>query len=143
MPLIAYNDLSSFKLYLNDVGLLRKKTNLSSRVIIEGDTLFQEFKGALTENYVLQTLVANGLEPYYYTFDNRYEIDFIIQYKNEIIPIEVKSSENVNNTSLKVYNEKYAPRTRIRFSMKNLSKADNLINIPLFMVEYLDRFIAD
>ena len=59
MPLIAYNDLSSFKLYLNDVGLLRKKTNLSSRVIIEGDTLFQEFKGALTENYVLQTLVAN------------------------------------------------------------------------------------
>lgn len=141
MPLIAYNDLSSFKLYLNDVGLLRKKTNLSSRVIIEGDTLFQEFKGALTENYVLQTLVANGLEPYYYTFDNRYEIDFIMQYQNEIIPIEVKSGKSLNNTSLKVYNETHKPDIRIRFSMNNLNKDDNLINIPLFMAEYVKKFI--
>ena len=141
MPLIAYNDLSSFKLYLNDVGLLRKKTNLSSRVIIEGDTLFQEFKGALTENYVLQTLVANGLEPYYYTFDNRYEIDFIMQYQNEIIPIEVKAGKSLNNTSLKVYNEAHKPDIRIRFSMNNLNKDDNLINIPLFMAEYVKKFI--
>lgn len=141
MPLIAYNDLSSFKLYLNDVGLLRKKTNLSSRVIIEGDTLFQEFKGALTENYVLQTLVANGLEPYYYTFDNRYEIDFIMQYQNEIIPIEVKAGKSLNNTSLKVYNETHKPDIRIRFSMNNLNKDDNLINIPLFMAEYVKKFI--
>ena len=141
MPLIAYNDLSSFKLYLNDVGLLRKKTNLSSRVIIEGDTLFQEFKGALTENYVLQTLVANGLEPYYYTFDNRYEIDFIMQYQNEIIPIEVKAGKSLNNTSLKVYNETHKPNIRIRFSMNNLNKDDNLINIPLFMAEYVKKFI--
>ena len=141
MPLIAYNDLSSFKLYLNDVGLLRKKTNLSSRVIIEGDKLFQEFKGALTENYVLQTLVANGLEPYYYTFDNRYEIDFIMQYQNEIIPIEVKAGKSLNNTSLKVYNETHKPNIRIRFSMNNLNKDDNLINIPLFMAEYVKKFI--
>ena len=141
MPLIAYNDLSSFKLYLNDVGLLRKKTNLSSRVIIEGDKLFQEFKGALTENYVLQTLVANGLEPYYYTFDNRYEIDFIMQYQNEIIPIEVKAGKSLNNTSLKVYNEIHKPNIRIRFSMNNLNKDGNLINIPLFMAEYVKKFI--
>lgn len=141
MPLISYNDLASFKMYLIDVGLLRKKTDLDSKVIVEGNKLFQEFKGALTENYVLQTLVALGLNPYYYTFDNRYEIDFIIQYKNEIIPIEVKSGENVNNTSLKVYNEINSPKTRIRFSMKNLNKDDNLINIPLFMVEYLDKLL--
>ena len=141
MPLISYNDLSSFKMYLNDVGLLRRKTDLDSKVIIEGNKLFQEFKGALTENYVLQTLIAIGLNPYYFTFDNRYEIDFIIQYKNEIIPIEVKSSENVNNTSLKVYNEINNPKTRIRFSMKNLNKDDNLINIPLFMVEYIKKLI--
>ena len=64
-----------------------------------------------------------------------------MQYKNEIIPIEVKSSENINNTSLKVYNEKYNPKTRIRFSMRNLTKDDNLINIPLFMVEYLEKLI--
>lgn len=141
MPLISYNDLSSFKMYLNDVGLLRKKTDLDSKVIVEGNKLFQEFKGALTENYVLQTLVAIGLNPYYFTFDNRYEIDFIIQYQNEIIPIEVKSSENVNNTSLKVYNEINKPKTRIRLSMRNLNKDDNLINIPLFMAEYVSKLI--
>lgn len=141
MPLISYNDLASFKMYLNDVGLLRKKTDLDSKIIIEENKLFQEFKGALTENYVLQTLVANGLKPYYYTFDNRYEIDFIIQYQNEIIPIEVKAGKCLNNTSLKVYNEINNPNTRIRFSMKNLNKDDNLINIPLFMVEYLKKFI--
>ena len=141
MPLISYNDLSSFKMYFNDVGLLRKKTDLDSKIIIEGNKLFQEFKGALTENYVLQTLISIGLNPYYFTFDNKYEIDFVIQFKNEIIPIEVKSSENINNKSLKVYNESYNPKTRIRFSMKNLNKDGNLINIPLFMVEYIDRFI--
>ncbi len=141
MPLINYNDLSSFKMYLIDVGLLRKKTDLDSKVIVEGNKLFQEFKGALTENYVLQTLVAIGLNPYYFTFDNRYEIDFIIQYQNEIIPIEVKSSENIKNTSLKIYNELNKPKTRIRFSMKNLNKDDNLINIPLFMIEYLNKLI--
>ena len=141
IPLISYNDLSSFKMYLNDVGLLRRKTDLDSKVIVEGNKLFQEFKGALTENYVLQTLIAIGLNPYYYTFDNRYEIDFIIQYKNEIIPIEVKSGENVNNTSLKIYNEVNKPKIRIRFSMKNLNKDDNLINIPLFMVEYIKKII--
>ena len=128
-------------MYFNDVGLLRKKTDLDSKIIIEGNKLFQEFKGALTENYVLQTLVSIGLNPYYFTFDNKYEIDFVIQFKNEIIPIEVKSSENINNKSLKVYNESYNPKTRIRFSMKNLNKDGNLINIPLFMVEYIDRFI--
>ena len=141
MPLISYNDLSSFKMYLNDVGLLRRKTDLDSKVIVEGNKLFQEFKGALTENYVLQTLVAIGLNPYYFTFDNRYEIDFIIQYQNEIIPIEVKSSENVNNTSLKVYNEINKPKTRVRLSMRNLNKDDNLINIPLFMAEYVSKLI--
>lgn len=141
MPLISYNDLSSFKIYLNDVGLLRKKTDLNSKVVVEGNKLFQEFKGALTENYILQTLVATGLNPYYFTFDNRYEIDYIIQYENEIIPIEVKSNESINNTSLKVYNEKNNPKTRIRFSMRNLNKDNNLINIPLFMSEYITKFI--
>ena len=141
MPLISYNDLSAFKIYLNDVGLLRKMTDLDSRIVVEGNKLFEEFKGALTENYVIQTLSSIGLQPYYFTFDNRYEIDFMLQHKNNIIPIEVKSSENINNISLKVYNEKYNPKARIRFSMRNLNKDDNLINIPLFMVEYIDKII--
>ncbi len=141
MPLISYNDLSAFKIYLNDVGLLRKMTNLDSKIVVEGNKLFEEFKGALTENYVIQTLSSIGLQPYYFTFDNRYEIDFMLQYKNDIIPIEVKSSENINNTSLKIYNEKYNPNIRIRFSMRNFNKDDNLINIPLFMGEYIDKII--
>ena len=141
MPLISYHDLSSFKIYLNDVGLLRKMTNLDSKVVVEGSRLFEEFKGALTENYVLQMLVAQGLDVHYFTFDNRYEIDYLIQYKNEIVPIEVKSCENINNTSLKIYNEKFNPKLRVRFSMRNLNKDDNLINIPLFMVEYMEKFL--
>ncbi len=141
MPLVSYNDLSAFKIYVCDVGLLRRMTSLDSKIIVEDNKLFEEFKGALTENYIIQSLTSKGLNPYYYTFDNRYEIDFLLQYENEIIPIEVKSSENVNNTSLKVYNERYNPKTRIRFSMRNLTKDDNLINIPLFMVEYLEKII--
>ena len=81
------------------------------------------------------------LNPYYFSIDGRHEIDFIIQHKNEIIPIEVKSDENINSNSLKVYNEKYNPNLRIRFSMRNLKKDDNLINIPLFMIEYLEKLI--
>lgn len=141
MPLISYNDISAFKIYANDVGLLRRMTDLDSKVIVEGNKLFEEFKGALTENFIIQTLTASGFNPYYFAFDNRYEIDFMIQHKNEIIPIEVKSSENINNTSLKIYNEKYNPEVRVRFSMKNLKKDDNLINIPLFMAEYIDKII--
>ena len=142
IPIKSYNDLSAFKLFVNDIGLLRKMTDLDSKIIIEGNKLFEEFKGALTENYVAQALTSLGFNPYYFSFDNRYEIDFIIQNKNEIIPIEVKSSENVNNTSLKVYNEKNNPKIRVRFSMRNLTKDDNLINIPLFMIEYLEKILT-
>ncbi len=117
-------------------------TNLSSRVIIEGNRIFEEFKGALTENYVLQMLISSGIiKPNYFIFDNKYEIDYLIQYENEIIPIEVKSSENISSVSFKNYNEKFKPKIRVRFSMKNLQKDDNLINIPLFMVEYLKNFL--
>ena len=141
MPLISYNDLSSFKIYLHDVGLLKKMTDLDSSIITEGNRLYEEFKGALTENYILQTLKQNGFKPNYFTFNNRYEIDFIIQYKNKIIPIEVKSGNSVNSTSLSVYNNTYNPDIRIKYSMNNLSKDDNLINIPLFLAEYTQKFI--
>ena len=95
-----------------------------------------------TKNYILQALTAKGFKPFYYSFENsRYEIDFIIQHKNEIIPIEAKSSENKNKASLNVYTENYEPKIRIRFSTRNLKKDDNLINIPLFMIEYLDKLL--
>ena len=90
-PLNAYTDLSSFKLYMSDVGLLRRKANLDSKIVIEGNKLFEEFKGALTENFILNMLIFKYEEkPNYYVFD-RHEIDFVVQQRNEIIPIEVKS----------------------------------------------------
>lgn len=140
-PLVAYNDLSSFKIYMNDVGLLRNMANLDSRIVIKGNKLFEEFKGAFTENYVLNMLNAIlDKVPNYFTFD-RHEIDFVIQHKNRIIPIEVKANKSTNHISLTRYNEKYNKDLAIRFSMNNLTKDGNFINIPLFMIEYLEKLI--
>lgn len=141
MPLVAYNDLSSFKIYMNDVGLLRKMANLNSRIVVEGHRLFEEFKGALTENYILNMLCnIFDVIPNYFTFD-RHEIDFVIQHQNKIIPIEVKSSNSINNISLTRYNEKFNNDLSIRFSMNNLKKDGKILNIPLFLVEYIKKFI--
>lgn len=141
LPLKAYNDLSCFKIYMNDIGLLRRMSNIDSRIVIEGNRLFEEFKGAFTENYVLNVLnkIYNNV-PNYYTFD-RNEIDFMIQTKNEIIPIEVKSNKSTNNISLKRYNEKFDNEISIRFSMNNLVKDRKVLNIPLFLIEYMEKFI--
>ena len=101
-----------------------------------------EFKGALSENYVLQHLMANfeGV-PRYWTSGNQAEVDFLIQVKNEIIPIEVKSDENVRSKSLTVYHDLYQPSVRIRYSLKNLKRNDGLLNIPLFMVDYTEKLL--
>ena len=140
-PLNAYTDLSSFKLYMLDVGLLRRKANLDSRIVIEGNRLFEEFKGALTENFVLNMLISKFEEkPNYFTFD-RNEIDFVIQNKNEIIPVEVKSGENINNISLTKFNEINGNKISVRFSTKNLDKSGKILNIPIFMVDYIDKLI--
>ncbi len=141
IPLIAYNDLSSFKIYMNDVGLLRRMSNLNSRIVVEGNKLFEEFKGALTENYILNVLcyIFDNV-PNYFTFD-RHEIDFLIQHKNKVIPIEVKSGNSTNNASLSRYNVKFNNELSIRFSMNNLKKDDKILNIPLFLAEYIENFI--
>lgn len=140
-PLKAYNDLSCFKIYMNDVGLLRKMANLDSRIVIEGNKLFEEFKGALTENFVLNSLnIAYNIVPNYFTFD-RNEIDFMIQNKNEIIPIEVKSGNITKNNSLTKYNEKYNCKKSIRFSLNNLKQDDKILNIPLYLIDSINKFI--
>lgn len=140
-PLKAYNDLSCFKIYMNDVGLLRRMSNLDSRIVIEGNKLFEEFKGALTENYVLNMLnIIYDNAPNYFTFD-RNEIEFVIQNKNEIIPIEVKSGNITNNNSLTKYNEKYKPVKSIRFSLNNLKQDGKILNIPLYLIENMENFI--
>ncbi len=140
LPLKAYQDLSSFKIYLGDVGLLHKHSNLSNE-FLKNDNFYKEFKGSLTENFVLNHLVKNfDIIPYYYTFE-KYEIDFLIQYKNEIIPVEVKSGNAKNNTSLTKYNDKYNPKISIRFSMNDLKLDGKILNVPLYMVEYLEQLL--
>lgn len=141
LPLKAYTDLSCFKIYMLDVGLLRRMSNIDSRIIIEGNKLFEEFKGAFTENYVLNALAQKYESAInYYTFD-RNEIDFVLQTKNQIIPIEVKSNKSTNNTSLTKYNAKFDNDISIRFSMNNLNKDGKVLNVPLFLIEYIDDLI--
>lgn len=137
-PLKAYYDLSAYKIYMNDVGLLRRMSNLDSRIILEGDRLFNDFKGSFTENYVANTLNYLFDEaPNYYTFD-RNKIDFVIQINNDIIPIEVKSGKSTNN-SLTKYNAKNDNKVSLRFSLNNLSKDGKIVNIPLYFIEYINE----
>ena len=142
LPLSAYDHLDAFKLYAVDVGLLRRLAFLDPVSFNEGNRLFSEFKGALSENYILQCLVAQyEVMPRYWSSGATAEVDFIIQRGNDIIPIEVKSDENVRGKSLSLYNQKYVPPIRVRFSLKNLKRDENLINIPLFLSDHLDKFI--
>ena len=138
-PLKAYYDLSAYKIYMNDVGLLRRMSNLDSNIILEENKLLEEFKGAFTENYVANILNYLFDEaPNYYTFD-RNEIDFVIQRNNKIIPIEVKSDKNTNHNSLTKYNAKNDNEISLRFSLNNLSKDGKIINIPLYFIEYINN----
>lgn len=146
LPLSSYDETRAFKLYLLDVGLLRRLSSLAPSAITEGNRLFTEFKGALAENYVLQELLPQlDLSPRYWAIDNpHYEVDFIIQLDNDIIPVEVKAGENVKARSLRKYREKYADATPIavRLSLRNLSFDGSVLNIPLFMAGQLGRLVG-
>ncbi len=135
-PVSAYDDLNAFKIYLLDVGLLRRFANLDPSIVLNGHSLYSAFKGSLTENYVLQSLLNQTEElPRYWTSENTAEVDFMLPYKNEIIPIEVKSGENVKSKSLSIYRKNYEPRISLRFSLKNLNFDEGLLNIPLFLAD--------
>jgi predicted AAA+ superfamily ATPase len=145
LPLSAYSDLSSFKLYCLDVGILRRLSNLSPTALSEKNRLFTEFRGALTENYILQSLIPqfDNVVPFYWKSGNQAEIDFLIQYQNFVVPIEVKSGEHTRSRSLSVYQNKYLPEIRIRYSLQNIERNGNLLNIPLFLADYTQKFIAE
>lgn len=135
MPLSAYSNSNYFKLYLSDVGLLRRMSKLPATAIYEDSKLYSEFKGALTENYVLNELVIlTGDVPYYWKSGNTAEVDFVVQLDEKIVPIEVKASTNVKARSLNVYREKYLPEVSARISMLNLKKDGGLLSIPLYMI---------
>ena len=146
LPIVAYDDLSAFKIYLVDVGLLRRLAQLSPTAFGEGNRLLTEFKGALTENFVLQTLITQfEVTPRYWTQTNPpYEVDFLIQRENDIFPVEVKSEANTSSRSLKKFKELFPDKVklRVRISMDNLKLDDDVLNIPLFMIDQLDRLIG-
>lgn len=146
LPVATYDDLSAFKIYLADVGLLRRLAHLSPTAFGEGNRLFTEFKGALTENYVLQTLITQTeTAPRYWSQNNPpYEVDFLLQRENDIFPIEVKSGANTTSKSLKKFKELFSGQVklRVRFSLDNLKLDDDVLNIPLFMADQTDRMIG-
>jgi len=137
IPLSAYEDLSAFKLYALDVGLLRRMSRLSTSAYAEGNRLFTEFKGAMLENYVLQSILTQFEDlPRYWSSGNTAEVDFVVQHQNEIIPMEVKSDENIKSRSLSLYHQKYQPAVRVRYSLKSLQYRDGLLKIPHFLADY-------
>ena len=142
IPLSAYDDLSAFKLYLFDVGLLRSLAQIDPKTFINGNQLFSEFKGALSENYVLQSLITQfDVSPRYWTSDGIAEVDFLLQHGQNIYPIEVKSDENVRSKSLSFYGQKHQPKLKIRFSLKNLTMDNDVLNIPMFMADFSKKLI--
>lgn len=139
IPLKAYEDRSAFKLFLVDVGLLVAMGNIEAQTLLEGNAIFTEFKGALTEQYVFQQLNSAKDSVIYYWSAERSsaEIDFIVQYNSLVVPIEVKAEENLQAKSLKVYVEKFNPKMAVRTSMSDFRKQDWLTNLPLYAISEL------
>lgn len=143
MPLISYMEMNIFKIYFLDVGLLSALCELDALTLLDGNRIFTEFKGALTEQFIAQELVSAGISLYYYSTENSSgEIDFVVQQKGYIIPVEVKAEENLHAKSLRSYCEKYHPEIAIRTSMSDYRKQDWMTNVPLYALSsYLKNSI--
>lgn len=141
IPLRAYEDLKAFKLFLVDVGLLGCMAGLRQRTLLDGNALFVEFKGALTEQYVCQQLkTIESLDVYYYTNDRgSCEVDFVVDTGERIVPVEVKAEINLKAKSLKTYREKFSPEVAVRTSMADYKKEDWLVNLPLYAIDQIAR----
>lgn len=144
-PLRAYQDFSAFKLFVVDVGLLGAMCRLNARTILEGNRLFEEFKGSLTEQYVLQQLIVNSENDiFYWSSENATsELDFLIQTDDCIVPLEVKAEENLQAKSLKVFVQKYGVRDAVRVSMSGFREQDWVTNLPLYNIGNLNRYFNE
>ena len=143
LPLKSYDDLSAFKIYISDIGLLRELAGLPPEAVLAGSAIYTEFKGALAENYILQSLVCQlEVLPRYWTSIGKAEVDFVVQLDMNIIPVEVKSDTRIGGKSLSVYDSIYHPAYKIRYSLNNLKKDDNLINIPLYLADWTIKLVA-
>jgi predicted AAA+ superfamily ATPase len=136
IPLKAYEDAAAFKLYIVDIGLMSAMAGLDARTLLDGNLLFGEFKGSLTEQFVLQQLMAKKEAGIFYWSPEgaRSEVDLVVQYKGKVIPLEVKATENLQAKSLKVYCQKYKPEIAIRTSLSDYRKEDWMINVPLYAI---------
>ena len=140
LPMKHYEDLTAFKVYVLDQAVLRSMAELPPEAVLTKGDILKEFKGAMAENFVLGSLLAQGFKtPHYWTLQgNKAEVDFLIQNGLEIIPIEVKAEDNVNGKSFAEYNKKYDPRIRLRYSLLNIKRNGNLINFPIFLCDWLN-----
>ncbi|MCI8646005.1 MAG: ATP-binding protein [Firmicutes bacterium] len=133
VPLKAYMDFSAFKIYLLDVGLLGAMSDLEAVSILEGSDIFVEFKGAMTEQYVLQQILAEtSYTPYYYSVSSHNEVDFLIQKEGHVVPVEVKAEENLKSKSLRAYCDKFSPVFAVRTSMADYREQEWMTNLPLY-----------
>lgn len=143
LPLSFYENSSAFKVYMLDIALLRKLAKLPAEIFVSSSNLFTEFKGALAENFVLTSLLAQGFDvPNYWTLQgNKAEVDFLVADGLSIVPIEVKSDRRISGKSFAEYDKKYHPDLRIRFSMNNIKKDGNLLNLPIFMADWVGSYL--
>lgn len=144
IPLSSAANVSWFKLYMSDIGLLRKKTGISWQIIHTRNELYAKFKGAFAENYVMNELITSGYDPYYWRSGNTAEIDFLIEKNDQIIPIEVKAADNVQAKSYKLFCKRYSPQIGFKTSLKNIGQNrcenTNTINLPLYMLWRLEQY---
>ena len=142
LPLSAYDDISAYKIYLCDIGLLRIMAKLPAEVLWKDNPLYTEFKGAIAENTVLQSLVTNfDVMPRYWTSEGTAEVDFILQNRTSLIPIEIKSGTRLSGKSLGIYIERYGIDLALRYSMNNLKTDAKILNIPLFLADWTKKIL--
>ena len=144
LPLAACKDPSAFKLYLLDVGLLGAASQLDARTVVDGSAMFQELKGALTEQYVCQQLTATGvLTPYCWSAENSSgEVDFIYDHDGRVVPVEVKAEDNLRARSLRAFTEKYGIKRSLRLSLAGVRDQGWVLNLPLYAANALPDFVA-
>lgn len=134
LPLNAYQSLTDFKFYMNDVGLCTASQNIYFEDILSNNELLSIFKGGLTENYVFNQLLSNNIKSYYWVSDGVAEVDFVVRLNNDIIPIEVKSTENIRSKSLSIYKDINKPKYSIRISLRNFGYENEIKSVPLYAV---------
>jgi predicted AAA+ superfamily ATPase len=133
LPLKSYEEFGMFKMFMHDIGLLCAMSGVSEKIILEGDNIFKEFKGALAEQFICQELISINAEPFYWSVENsQAEIDFLVQHDNAVIPIEVKSGVNLRAKSLGIYIDKFQPQLALRVSPANYKVSDKIIDLPFY-----------